>query len=211
MASSIKDVLRSGEGSQIEFKKTLSQLEKVAKTLVSFANTKGGTLLIGVQDDKYVIGFGDAEEEIYMLEQATNFYCQPKVNFSIREEEIYGKQILVVEVAESNEKPHRSLSTTGEWLLYVRSGDQCLIATPLVSKALEMEKTGRAVQKAKILTNNEKELFSFLDARKKITLKDYAKLINVSKRRAYKILIQLTLTGKLFMHDTETSTFFTRA
>jgi len=211
MASTIKEVIRSGEGAQVEFKKTLSQLEKVAKTLVAFANSKGGTLIIGVQDDKYVIGFADPEEERYMLEQASKFYCQPEVRIEVSEEEVFGKMVMVVQIPESETKPHKSLSSNGDWQLYVRSGDQCLLATPLVAKALALEKEGRDEQKAKILTNNEKELFGFLEKKRKITLKDYAKLINVSKRRAYRILIDLTLSGKLFMHDLETTIFFTRA
>jgi hypothetical protein len=85
------------------------------------------------------------------------------------------------------------------------------MATPLVAKALEMEKEGRDSIKSKALTNNEKELYTFLDKKREITLKDYAKLINVSKRRAFKILIDLTLSGKLFMHDFEATTFFTKA
>ena len=211
MASTIKEVIRSGESAQVEFKKTLSQLEKVAKTLVAFANSKGGTLIIGVQDDKYVIGFADPEEERYMLEQASKFYCQPEVRIEVSEEEVFGKMVMVVQIPESETKPHKSLSSNREWQLYVRSGDQCLLATPLVAKALALEKEGRDEQKAKILTNNEKELFGFLEKKRKITLKDYAKLINVSKRRAYRILIDLTLSGKLFMHDLETTIFFTRA
>jgi predicted HTH transcriptional regulator len=211
MAATIKELIRSGEGPQIEFKKTLSQLEKVAKTLVSFANSKGGTILVGVQDDKFVIGVNDVEEETFILDQAINFYCTPPVKVEVREEEVFGKNVLVLEVPESETKPHRSQSVSGEWLLYVRSGDECLIATPLVAKALALEKEGRDSLKSKSLTNNEKELYSFLDKKRKITLKDYAKLINVSKRRAFKILIDLTLSGKLFMHDFEATTFFTKA
>jgi len=211
MAASLKELIRSGEGTQLEFKKTLSQLEKVAKTLVSFANTQGGVILVGVQDDKFVVGVNDVEEETFTLDQAINFYCRPAIKIELREEMVYGKTVLVIEVPESESKPHRSLSAAGDWLLYVRSGDECLIATPLVAKALEMEKEGRDHIKSKSLTNNEKELYSFLDKKRKITLKDYAKLINVSKRRAFKILIDLTLSGKLFMHDFETTTFFTKA
>ncbi len=212
MADSIRELIRTGEGSRVEFKKTLSQLEKIAKTLVAFANSRGGFILIGVQDDKNIIGVAEPEEERYMLEQAASFYTQPVVSFSIREEDYSGKVILVVEIPESNQKPHRSLGASGNWSLYVRSGDQCIMATPLVAKALEMERVGREqVASKKVITNNEKALYGFLDRRRKITLKDYAKLINVSKRRAYKILISLTLSGKLFMHDIEETVFFTRA
>lgn len=211
MSESIKELIRSGESNRVEFKKTLSQLEKVAKTLVAFANSRGGFVFIGIGDNKEVIGVQFPEEERFMLEQAARFYTQPEVHFEVLEEEYQGKTVLMVEIPESTSKPHRSLSKDEEWLLYVRTGDQCIVASPLVAKSLEMEKEGRDEVQSKTLTNNEKALFGFLDRKKRITLKDYAKLINVSKRRAYKILIDLTLSGKLFMHDIEQTTFFTRA
>jgi predicted HTH transcriptional regulator len=211
MASSLKEIIRSGEGSQVEFKKTLSQLEKVAKTLVSLANSRGGMILVGVQDDRYVIGVNHPEEEQYMLEHAANFYCKPPVQVLVREELIFGKTVVIGEVEESKIKPHRALSKEGDWQLYVRTGDQCILASPLVTKALEMEKEGRESLEPGKVSNNEMALFGFLDQKRRITLKDYAKLINVSKRRAYKILIDLTLSGKLYMHDLESQLFFTRS
>jgi predicted HTH transcriptional regulator len=211
MASTIKELIRNGEDSKVEFKKTLSQLEKIAKTLVSFANSKGGTILIGIQDDKQVVGVSDPEEELYMLDKAATFYARPEVKYSITEEDVYGKKVLLVEVQESGKKPHRSLSSNGEWHLYVRSGNQCLIATPLVARSLEMEKEGRDKVLEVKSTNNEMALFRFLDEKRKITLKEYAKLINVSKRRAYRILMELTLSGKLYMHDFEHTIFYTKS
>ena len=210
MGATIKEIIRNGENSQVEFKKTLPQLEKIAKTLVAFANTKGGTLLIGIQDDKYVIGVADPFEERFVLEQAIQHHTEPPVPVEISEEEIYGKTVMVVAVPESNTKPHKALTKEGEWITYIRSGDQCMVATPLVSRSLQMEKEGRDERTSKSITRNEQALFGFLERQKRITLKDYAKLINVSKRRAYKILIDLTLNGKLFMHDLERTIFFTR-
>jgi predicted HTH transcriptional regulator len=211
MSASLKELIRSGESNRVEFKKTISQLEKIARTLVAFANSRGGHILLGIQDDGSVSGVGDTEEERYMLEKAALFYCRPEVTYTLEEEESQGKVVLKIEIPESTRKPHRCLSASGEWLLYVRSGDQCILASPLVARSLEMEKEGRDSLMASPVTNNEKALFGFLDKRKRITLKDYAKLINVSKRRAHKILIGLTLSGKLFMHDMERTVFFTRA
>lgn len=210
MASTLKEIIRQGEGPLVEFKKTLPQLEKIAKTLVAFANTKGGLLLIGVQDDKFVIGISDVEEELFMLDKANQLHCEPQVEFSTYEEEVFGKRVLVVEVAEGKNKPYKALQANGEWQVFVRSDDQCVIASGLVVKVLETQRDEREAKKAEELTNNEQVLFGFLEKQRRITLKGYAKLINVSKRRAYRILINLTLRGKLFMHDFEHSLYFTK-
>lgn len=211
MASSLKEVIRSGEGPQVEFKKTISSFEKIAKTLVAFANSRGGLLLIGIQDDKQVIGVADIEEEYYMLEQAANFYCNPVVPIQVLEEEVFGKMVLVVRVEESGVKPHQALNAQGEYLTYIRTNDQCMVASPLVIKSLNLEKEGRDALKSVELTNNQKALYGFLDRKRRITIKDYAKLINVSKGRAYKILTTLTLDGQLYIHTLERTIFYTRA
>ena len=44
------ELLQRSEGKTLEFKRDLSSPEGALKTLVAFANTAGGTLLIGVED-----------------------------------------------------------------------------------------------------------------------------------------------------------------
>ena len=62
-----KDIIRLGESGSIEFKSTLTvnlatnqrdqKMEhQVLKTIAAFANSKGGTLLIGIEDDGNVLG-----------------------------------------------------------------------------------------------------------------------------------------------------------
>ena len=139
------------------------------------------------------------------------FFCVPEVVFEVSEEMLDGISIMVIEVPESETKPHYALDSKGEKLLYVRSGDQCILASPLVARSLNLEKEGREILEGKPLSKNEDLLFKYLESKKRITLKDYAKLINVSKRRASKILIGLTLSGRLFMHDFEKTIYFSKA
>ncbi len=211
MSSRIRDLIRSGESNLVEFKKTLPQAEKLARTLVAFANSRGGTILVGVEDDRRITGIQDFEEERFVLEKSAGFFCQPEVSFELLEETIEGKTLMVIEIVESTQKPHFSLDAAGEKMLYVRSGPQCIIASPLVARALEMEKEGREILESKSLSKNEEALFRYLETKNRISLKDFARLVNISKRRASKILIGLTLSGRLFMHDIEKTVYFTKA
>ena len=45
------DLIDSGEGPDVEFKRQFSSPEKIAKEIIAFANTRGGYLLFGVDDD----------------------------------------------------------------------------------------------------------------------------------------------------------------
>ena len=72
-------LIATGESETLDFKQTISDASKIAKTIVSFANNKGGTLLIGVRDNGSIAGIR-SEDEKYMLELAGSFYCSPKIH-----------------------------------------------------------------------------------------------------------------------------------
>lgn len=61
----VEQLLQQPEGKTLEFKRDLSSPVNLLKTLVAFANSAGGRLVIGVEDDRHVLGVADplAEEE----------------------------------------------------------------------------------------------------------------------------------------------------
>ena len=56
MLHKITRLIAGGESETLDFKQTISDASKIAKTLVAFANNKGGTLLIGVRDNGSISG-----------------------------------------------------------------------------------------------------------------------------------------------------------
>ena len=56
----VKELAVKGEGLQIEFKKKAAYPEKIVREVIALANTQGGTLLIGVDDDAPGRGGGRA-------------------------------------------------------------------------------------------------------------------------------------------------------
>ena len=59
----IRKLILQGEGTTLDFKKTITNNEKIAKSLVAFANNKGGQLLIGVADDGSIKGVKSEDED----------------------------------------------------------------------------------------------------------------------------------------------------
>ena len=61
----LESLLQQPEGKTLEFKRDLSSPKPILKTLVAFANTAGGRLIIGITDDHQLIGVDDplTEEE----------------------------------------------------------------------------------------------------------------------------------------------------
>jgi predicted HTH transcriptional regulator len=93
-----------GEGVSLDFKKTITSCEKIAKTMVSFANNVGGRLLIGVLDDGTIKGVKSEDEERYMITRAATFFCRPALNPVF--EEIYYDDKLVLVVDRKATKNH---------------------------------------------------------------------------------------------------------
>ena len=60
-------VVQLGEGLTLEFKTRVPKPERIAKEVIAFANTIGGRLLLGVDDDGTVKGVRDSDEEEYAL------------------------------------------------------------------------------------------------------------------------------------------------
>ncbi len=58
----ILHIIAKGESETVEFKKSYSRV--VGETLVSFANTSGGSVLIGVEDSGKIVGVSLAREGI---------------------------------------------------------------------------------------------------------------------------------------------------
>lgn len=56
MAIAVEQLLRQTEGKTLEFKRDLSSPRPLLRTLVAFANSAGGRLIAGVDDDRHVLG-----------------------------------------------------------------------------------------------------------------------------------------------------------
>ena len=206
-------LIRRGEGEQLDFKQTISDPIKIAKTIASFANTRGGTLLVGVRDNKTIRGV-DPEEEKYVLETAASFHCDPAVPLTYREVEDEETQAIVLEVSitESKHKPHYTINQHDERCVYIRQHDRSLPASKLMIDMMRQGKlpTGLGERAVKHLGHNEKKLFAFLETHQRITLKQFMHVVNISKRRALRTLHDLTLRGLIRLHDHEKEAYYTR-
>lgn len=83
----IAELLKADEGEVLDFKQSINKTSKIAKTMVAFANTKGGQIAIGISDRKKITGI-DAEEELFMIEKANRDHCFPPIVFSYEVYEI---------------------------------------------------------------------------------------------------------------------------
>lgn len=205
----IKRLILEGETVTQDFKKTITSCEKIAKTMVSFANNKGGRLLIGVADDGTIKGVKDEEEERYMITRAAHFFAKPALEPSFEEVYADDKLVLIVEIPESDIKPHYALGDDGKWWVYVRVKDKSVLASKIVVDVLKRSNDDKGVLIE--YSTKEKALLEYLETHERITVKEYCTMLNLSRRRAQRIMVDLVLSGVIRVHTTEKEEFYTAA
>ncbi len=96
----LKTILQEGEGYTIEFKRNFTK--EIDKEMVSFANSSGGQIFIGIDDGGKIVGTSitnDLKSKIYDLAQK----CDPPIDVKL---ETF-KNILIVHVKEGENKPYK--------------------------------------------------------------------------------------------------------
>lgn len=185
----LHELITQGESNTLEFKSTIDSAVKIAKTLVAFANTSGGTLLIGVTDDRQICGIQSESEEIGKIEEASDFHCQPPLLVSYKTESVEGKKVIFVAIPESTNKPHTLQDPAGKPIVYVRMADKSVPTSKPAGKKLAQ--TAPEPDKKLLQSPHVKSLLKYLKANDSITPKRFAKLLNISERRATKLLMDL--------------------
>lgn len=199
-------MLENGEDDRLDYKQSISDAGKIAKTLSAFANHKGGRLLVGVRDNRTICGIR-SEEEKYMLDLAAKFYCKPIVDLEIREWNVGGLIVLECIVPEGTDKPYYAKGEDGKWWVYVRVNDKSLLASKIVVDVLRRQSSdhGTMIQ----YTSKEKALLDYLSNHERITLQEFRHMLNISRWRASKILVNLISAGVIRSHTTEKTEFYT--
>lgn len=205
----IRRLILEGENVSLDFKKTISNCEKIAKTLVAFANNRGGKLLIGVADDGSIKGVKAEEEEKYMISKAAHQFCKPAIEPYFEEYVVDDKLVLMVNIPKSDTKPHYALDDDGKWWVYFRVQDKSVLASKILIDVLK--KDGQAEGTLIQYSDQEKALLSYLNDHGRITLKEFSKLTRSAYKKAQKIIVSLILSGIILPHITEKEEYYVLA
>jgi predicted HTH transcriptional regulator len=201
----IQNLIAEGEHQQLDFKFEISDARRIARTLVAFANTDGGRLLIGVKDNGAIAGMR-SDEEFYMVEAAAKMYCRPPVEFDVKEWTVTGKKVLEIIIKKSSQKPHFAAHKNGKWLVYIRVDDQNLLANRVLLKVWEKEKQPKGVFLK--FTDTEKLLLDYLETHQSITVSKFVRLTGISRNKAEEILVKFILLKTIRIIFTAQNTLY---
>lgn len=201
--------IEEGEGLMVEFKRKVSSPEKIAREMIAFANTRGGIILFGVDDDKSIVGVESEKAELEDISYAAAHLCDPSIEHSVEIFNFNDLDVICIEIPESEEKPHFLIDDGGEQKSFVRVGEKSIQASKEMIRVLRHQH-GASEPVRLIYGEAERRLFAYLEQNERITVKEYARLINVSERRASRLLVRLVRAGALAIHTMEKRDYFTQ-
>ncbi len=205
-------LIEEGENERTEFKRKFSTPQKIAKEMIAFANTNGGYIFFGVDDDGKIYGVESEKSELDLIDTAARFYCEPEVEFKTEIVPIKSKDVVVIEIPESRKKPHRLIDENDKETsrVYVRFKDKSIIASKETANLLKfsnVDSTPLIISLGEL----DKMLIKYLEVNSTITVKEFKKLSNISERRASRTLVNLVRAGVLRHHRLDNKEFYTIA
>lgn len=128
--SKLKILLEQGENEAVEFKAAAVTSESLAKEIIAFANTQGGSILIGVEDNGMISGVGNPAA----LEEWVANICRqnviPAIQVLIQIEKYLDKNILHIEVPKGKDKPYQT--NKNQYLIRVGTTNRTASQTELL-------------------------------------------------------------------------------
>jgi predicted HTH transcriptional regulator len=190
----IYKLIAQGEHQRQDFKFCITDSRKIARSLVAFANSDGGRLLVGVKDNGRIAGVR-SEEEFYMVEAAAKIYSNPKIDFTTQQWDVDGKMVLEVMIEPSSQKPHYAQTETGSWMAFIRKDDENILANAVLLKKWKLEKE---VQGIVFSYDQPREtLINYLTNNESITLSKFAKIAMITRLQAENILAEFLLLNSI--------------
>jgi ATP-dependent DNA helicase RecG len=92
-------LINQAESKTLEFKRDLSSLPPILKTIVAFANTAGGTIIIGYSSHDGLVGLKNIFKEEERLANAISDSIYPPIMPELEIVTLDGKELLIVRVA----------------------------------------------------------------------------------------------------------------
>lgn len=196
--------IAEGEGLHLDFKYAVSDSKKIARSLAAFANTTGGSLLLGVKDNGKIVGV-NSDEEYYMIETAAQVFCKPEVPFEVQRWDINGKVVLEIKITESDKKPHTAPDKDGKSATYIRIADENIRVNHLYAQYLkQLNGKPRPVN----FGDRHQKVVDFLNAEGASSYTKIWKKLHLTTKEAEQLLLDLLAINVIRFEYTPEHSFF---
>lgn len=140
-ALELLELVAKGESSKVQFKVQLPNLDSLAQELVAFSNSKGGIIIIGIDDKTLEIKGLNSEELDFTNKQLSNVANNkvfPPIFITTETITVTGKNVVVAEILEGVSKPYKD----GKGNIYLKntSGKRPVTSNEEISRLLQSSK-----------------------------------------------------------------------
>lgn len=195
----IERLIHEGEHQQLDFKFRVDDARKIAITLVAFANTDGGRLLIGVKDNGKIAGVR-SDEEFHVIQAAAQLYSKPEIAFQAVSHQVENKEVLEVIVEPSSVKPHFALAKDQTETAYFRKDDQNHPANGVLLEYWRMSTDGSRSAVLEQYGDVHRKLYELLESGERVNISRLCKSAGIDAREARHILATF-LRWELIKYD----------
>lgn len=186
-------LIAEGEHERQDFKYTVNDPRKIARSVSAFANNSGGRLLIGVDDNGIIKGVRN-EEDVYVVEAAAGIYCIPpcEVQFSAYKDKS-GISVIRADIQKSVLRPVYVKEENNIRQAYYRVADENILAHPLMIRVWENMKNSDRNNVFNMTTDNA-TIISLLE-KQPMTPEELYRSVTISKSRVENIITDLIEMG----------------
>lgn len=189
----LSELVKEGEGLYLEFKLRATYPNKIAHEIIAFANTRGGKLLIGVDDDGRLAGVKYPEEEALVVMRALIKHARPRIQVKYFYVRLTAKRwVVVFEVPESKRKPIKFTEGRNRLLYFIRFEDKSLQASKEAEGILKLQSAKATVSFT--YGDIENKILKAIERKRTITLAELSLAIQIPEAKLSSHIIKLAAT-----------------
>lgn len=201
-------LVAEGEGHHLEFKRK-AQGEKVVREMIAFANTEGGTILVGVDDNGALAGIKYPDEELLSVREALQQYVRQTLVYhdsliTLSE----NKFVLRIDIPPNHKRPILFWTDAKHAETFVRVNDMSVKASPEMTEIIRRKRQKKDIRF--YFAEHELALMKYLDQYHSITSKEFQKLTGLNQYAASRKLILLVLANVLKITASEKGDLYSR-
>lgn len=121
----LKEIVRRGENSSVEFKSLDVRAESLAREVIAFSNSSGGLILIGIEDNSAITGLNPQKDYEEFVMNVVRNNINPPLDVDFEVDVLDGKSVACIHVPKGINRPYQTLD--GKY--YIRVGSTNRIAS----------------------------------------------------------------------------------
>jgi predicted HTH transcriptional regulator len=117
----ISDIIRRGESSTVQFKERVDDAYKISTEMVAFSNSKGGVIIVGVNDKTGALNglnFDEIESTNQLLSNAASDNVKSPITIFTEQIAVNDQVLIVAAIREGSDKPYRD----NKGIIWVKNG-----------------------------------------------------------------------------------------